>query len=284
MKKIIINELEKVTSEDLNAIGLIPLQLVQEVLFKEMLGGESGFVNNSFEPTIISATSVQVGRGLAFINDVFGVGGYHPNFRAMWSGGNTTFNLTSQLPAAGLFKNCEIYVRPEYLVTNTATRMRKNQITNQVEEETVQKLAEDKTRIEISYTAAAASPGNPTVPSNALTIATFKIGSTGILTGQFFDQRNMVTKKTTTALTAGTHYLPRSRKFYFCDCSGGNITVNLPDPMTFQGVELEFKKTDSSANTIIFNTTIEGEVNPVIDYQYTGRAIIAHNGAWYWSK
>lgn len=90
------------------------------------------------------------------------------------------------------------------------------------------------------------------------------------------------------ATAANKDYFQR----YHFDATAGNQSLTLPDLSGPDGggvypdndLYIEAKKIDASANTVTFTGTVEGEVNPVIEYRYTGRAVYAFNGLWFWAK
>jgi len=68
-----------------------------------------------------------------------------------------------------------------------------------------------------------------------------------------------------------------------CDCTGGNVTVNLP---TAVGNIARFtvKKVDSSANTVTIDgsgtETIDGGTTATLKYQYESVDLVSDNSAW----
>lgn len=87
------------------------------------------------------------------------------------------------------------------------------------------------------------------------------------------------------ARTAAGAYAPgsdRCRTIYF-DAALGNQSLTLPAiTVADDGLEFTAKKIDATLNTVTITGTVEGEVNPAIEYQYTGRTVIAYGGVWYW--
>ncbi len=99
----------------------------------------------------------------------------------------------------------------------------------------------------------------------------------------YFDRRIVYTQ----LVSAAGAYAPgvtRSRRVHM-DATAGNQTFTLP-AITTADNDLEFliKRVDGSANTVTITGTVEGQVNPTIDYQYTGVGVYAFGGNWYWSK
>jgi hypothetical protein len=78
---------------------------------------------------------------------------------------------------------------------------------------------------------------------------------------------------------------PLSSASYRFDATAGNQSLTLPtiaDP-TDDGLMYEVIKIDNSVNTVTITGTVSGEVNPVIEYQWTRRVVKAIGGDWYWA-
>jgi hypothetical protein len=77
------------------------------------------------------------------------------------------------------------------------------------------------------------------------------------------------------ALTAGVYNATQTDGHHvlLCDCSGGNITINLP-ALASNTAQFEIKKTDSSANTV----TVDGSGAETIDGGATA-TILAQNAS-----
>ena len=77
---------------------------------------------------------------------------------------------------------------------------------------------------------------------------------------------------------------PLSSTSYRFDATLGNQSLTLPaiaDPGD-DGLMYEVFKIDNSVNTVTITGTVSGEVDPVIEYQWTRRMVKAISGAWYW--
>ena len=77
---------------------------------------------------------------------------------------------------------------------------------------------------------------------------------------------------------------PTSSSSYRFDATAGNQSLTLPviaDPAD-DGLSFEVIKIDASVNTVTITGTVSGEVNPVIEFQWTRRVAKAIAGAWYW--
>jgi hypothetical protein len=66
---------------------------------------------------------------------------------------------------------------------------------------------------------------------------------------------------------------------YFCDATGGAITVTLPSAADYAGVRLVFKKTDASANAVTVNTADGGAVG--LAAQYNSVEVASNGTAWF---
>lgn len=96
--------------------------------------------------------------------------------------------------------------------------------------------------------------------------------------------RVVAMEPTYSTVTAAGAYAPTvaagSRWINF-DATLGAQSLTLPADPT-DGLTFDVTKSDVSANTVTITGTVSGEVNPVIDYQYTHRAVVAVGGAWFW--
>jgi hypothetical protein len=90
--------------------------------------------------------------------------------------------------------------------------------------------------------------------------------------------QHAITAAGATAATAGVS------GEYYMDATLGNQSVTLPAITgADDGIQIMVKKIDASANTVTITGTVEGEVNSVIDNQYTSRTVVARGGIWYWA-
>ena len=91
---------------------------------------------------------------------------------------------------------------------------------------------------------------------------------------------------TFSTVTAAGAYAPAvvdGSRYMLFDATLGNQSLTLPAITPAEdGLTYTVKKIDASANTVTITGTVEGEVDPVIDQQYTGRTVVAINSAWYW--
>ncbi len=97
----------------------------------------------------------------------------------------------------------------------------------------------------------------------------------------YFDRRITYTEAISASMTPAT---TRSRK-YHVDATAGGVSFTLPAITSAENdLAYELKKIDASANVVTIVGTVEGQVNPTIDNQYTGVALYAFGGNWFWSK
>lgn len=79
-------------------------------------------------------------------------------------------------------------------------------------------------------------------------------------------------------LTSGTHTVDNSMMLILCDCSSGNITLNLPTSARRDSREFIIKKIDGTANTVTVNRagsdTIDGATSFTLTTQYQGHGIM----------
>ena len=91
------------------------------------------------------------------------------------------------------------------------------------------------------------------------------------------------TYSTVTAAGANATTVAAGSRWINFDATLGNQSLTLPSISSADdGLTFDVTKTDNGANTVTITGTVSGESNPVIDYQYTHRAVIAVGGAWYW--
>jgi hypothetical protein len=100
----------------------------------------------------------------------------------------------------------------------------------------------------------------------------------------FFDRRTI---RTMVITAAGPFLVSKDRflRVHF-DSTLGSQSLVLPaiSSGTDDGLTYEIKKVDASSNPVTITGTVEGEVNPTLDYQWTGRAVYAFGGSWFWNK
>lgn len=70
-------------------------------------------------------------------------------------------------------------------------------------------------------------------------------------------------------------------KYYWVDCTAGNITLYLSPPDQVQDMEIVVKKTDASGNTVTLLGVVDGVTNPVLMSQYEGMTLVSSGAAWY---
>lgn len=86
-------------------------------------------------------------------------------------------------------------------------------------------------------------------------------------------------------LSAGTYEITESNDIILlCDCSAGNIQINIPSATTFN-FTITIKKVDETSNTVLlssFNTeTIDNNSNINITEGYTAYKLINNNANWW---
>lgn len=88
-----------------------------------------------------------------------------------------------------------------------------------------------------------------------------------------------------TAPTVGSTATGSSKILYLCDATAGNIVVTLPTAASCSGMNVGFKKTDATTNTVTVNRastdTIDGATSQVMSSQWD-RLEIASDGTSAW--
>jgi hypothetical protein len=76
-----------------------------------------------------------------------------------------------------------------------------------------------------------------------------------------------------------------SDRTIICDCTSGNITVNLPAAADVSKIIYEIKKIDSSANTVTIDgdgsETIDDSTTKVISSQYDAITVQSDGSEWW---
>jgi hypothetical protein len=280
------NDGQEVRIADLNSITYaLERQLYERLLpyFNARL--DDAFIEGSFAVTRVDANTVSIAAGLGFQRD------------------NTKISPDTKLMPIFLANTSSIDI-----TAADATNPRidivcvKSDVADELQEQRKIKSAEDSTvslqdvyvqkdwssEITIVAGTPAGSPAAPATPAGYIKIATIAVTAvTGIAAASdVTDNRTVVRmRKVQETRSATGAYSPgkNSSRTIFFDATAGNQSLVLPTITTGDN-ELEFtaKKIDSSANTVTIVGTVEGEVDPVINYQYTGRTVVAYGGAWYW--
>lgn len=90
---------------------------------------------------------------------------------------------------------------------------------------------------------------------------------------------------TTGGSITGDITLNDNHSMVLCDCSGGFITITLPDARLSLDKIYNIKKIDETGNVIVVNPvnsqTIDGDLSKTITSPYTNLPIISNGQNWY---
>lgn len=67
------------------------------------------------------------------------------------------------------------------------------------------------------------------------------------------DNRIVVNQKSTSIDSSAVNYIRGEYGMYYCDASGGSMTVIMPNPLVYLDCEITFKRIDNAVSNIRFN-------------------------------
>lgn len=195
MKRIQINELEQITSEDLNNAQKTVHESLYDKTLRKFFQDEDGVLGGSFLVARTSATTVSVAAGRAFLYDATQVSP-EPKYRAIQLDSGITLTIGSgtwaAAPSAPNNRIDIICIRPDENVITTETR--KVKVGGVATDTVVDKILEQQYEIQVVEGVAAVSPSAPATPAGWLKIAQITVtgGSNIASANDVIDSRNIL--------------------------------------------------------------------------------------------
>lgn len=185
MRQIIINQFEKVGSNDINSLQAALSKALQDDFLYNFFQQTNGILPGGFTPSVVSSTKTQYGAGVAFFYDSTAVG-VNPNYRALVAA--SSFQATHTTPDPTHDRYDLICLAPNLAVTSTANRYVKTGGTGPVTLTTVNKIAADQYTLTVVAGTPAASPTIPATPAGNLSLYAVRITAVTGPSGTFLPQ------------------------------------------------------------------------------------------------
>jgi hypothetical protein len=199
MQQLVLNEYEKIASNDLNNSQLAVYQALQDQILYNMFANNNGVVGGSFLMTYVSALVGSLAPGSGFFYDSSQTG-FNPKYREIMSLAAIPVNFTAADPTHNRID--VVSLAPNFAVTATASRYVKAGGTGPVALQTVNKLMEDGYTLTVTAGTPGSSPVAPALPAGNIVIAhvliTAATGMTG--SGSITDERLVLSALTVTAI------------------------------------------------------------------------------------
>lgn len=251
MKRLVINEFEKVVHEDLNDLQKVVHQSLYDKILRPFFQDVDGFIGTSFQPSYVDADTVNLAAGRGFIYDAAQTG-YEPKYQAIHS--DVVVAATIGAPHASLNRIDLICLGTDEEVTDTENRFVKTGGTGPIALQMVDKVSEQTYVLQVVAGTPNASPSVPATPAGRIAVAqvlvTAAVGVSGA--GSVTDVREVLVPAVSTTPYADRFVSPSGNG---TDLTLASAIANLPSG----GLILVMENiTLSATHTMAANTMLIG--------------------------
>ena len=258
MKTFVINEFEKLVSEDINDLQAVIHQSIYDRILRPFLQNQDGFLGTSFQPSRTSSTVVTLAAGRGFIYDNTQTG-YNPTYTAIDSSASIALTIGSGTWAALPSVNPRIdiiVIKSNTEITDTSSRQIKTAGVGPIQTQVIDKVSAQTYSVLVVEGVEAPSPVVPATPAGYIKIAevTVAVGSGIVSASDVVDVR--------TILLPAVQVLNSEDRYVAPSGNGTDLTLqsavaNLP---VGGGSILILEDIDMSSTIVIpANTTVRGK-------------------------
>jgi hypothetical protein len=225
MKQLVINQFEKIVSQDINDLQKNVHQSMYDGFLYHFTRKTSGFLGDGFSTTRTSLTTVSVAAGRAYYYDNTQTG-YEPKYRSINLASALTLTIGTSpwaaLPASGYSRYDIIVIRPKVEVTSTASRYVKTGGTGPIALQTIDKVSEQTYEVDVvEGTPVIGTPSVPATPSGWLKVCDVLLDDTGIVSqDEITDRRIVLVPDVGTSFKTAGETLAQNDLVYVSDGTG----------------------------------------------------------------
>ncbi len=181
MRQILMNQFEKISSNDINNMQLALNKCLYDDVFFNLFGGLNGCVGTAFSPSYVSAYAATLAVGIGFFFDSSQIS-FNPKYRLIQA--VSAIPVTFATAHASLDRIDLVCLAPNFVVTSTASRYVKTGGTGPVTLQTINKTLQDSYTLQVVTGTPGVSPVAPALPSGHIAIQSSYIHAATGMTGQ----------------------------------------------------------------------------------------------------